>query len=69
MRRTDRLFEIIQILRRARAPVRAADLAAELGVSTRTIYRSIATLQGMRVPIEGEAGVGYAMRAGYDLPP
>ena len=69
MRRTDRLFEIIQILRRADGPVRAADLAVELGVSIRTIYRSIATLQGLRVPIEGEAGVGYAMRPGYDLPP
>ena len=69
MRRTDRLFEIIQILRRADAPVRAIDLADELGVSKRTVYRSIATLQSMRVPIEGEAGLGYAMRPGYDLPP
>lgn len=69
MRRTDRLFEIIQILRRADGPMRAADLADALGVSVRTVYRCIATLQGLRVPIDGEAGIGYVMRPGYDLPP
>lgn len=69
MTRSTRLFDIIQILRAAEAPVTAARLAEELEVTKRTIYRDVAVLQGMRVPIDGEAGVGYMMRAGYDLPP
>lgn len=69
MRRADRLFEIIQILRTARHPVTADMLACRLEVTVRTVYRDIAVLQGQRVPIEGEAGVGYVMRAGFDLPP
>eukprot|EP00752_Nemacystus_decipiens_P000434 g434.t1 len=69
MRRTDRLFDLIQRLRAAREPVTAARLAEELEVSPRTVYRDVVTLQSMRVPIDGEAGVGYVMRAGYDLPP
>ncbi|MGD9865123.1 MAG: helix-turn-helix transcriptional regulator [Pseudodonghicola sp.] len=69
MSRSDRLFEIIQILRAARAPLRAEDLADKLEVSKRTIYRDIAVLQSMRTPVEGEAGVGYVLRKGYDLPP
>ena len=69
MRRADRLFEIIQILRSEEKPVTADRLAATLEVSPRTIYRDIAVLQGMRTPIEGEAGIGYLMRSGYDLPP
>ncbi|SFT68094.1 helix-turn-helix transcriptional regulator [Sedimentitalea nanhaiensis] len=69
MRRSSRLFEIIQTLRAAPGPLRADDLAQMLEVSTRTVYRDIAALQAMRTPIEGEAGVGYIMRAGYDLPP
>ncbi len=69
MRRSDRLFEIIQILRAANRPVRAEDLADQLEVSVRTIYRDIAALQGMRTPVEGEPGIGYVMRRGYDLPP
>ena len=69
MRRTDRLFEIIQILRTAKAPISSAHIAEALEVSQRTIYRDIATLQGMRTPIEGEAGVGYILRKDYDLPP
>ncbi|WP_102222683.1 helix-turn-helix transcriptional regulator [Acidimangrovimonas sediminis] len=69
MARTSRLFEIIQILRGATAPVVAADLAGALEVSERTIYRDIAALQAMRTPIEGAPGVGYVMRRGYDLPP
>jgi predicted DNA-binding transcriptional regulator YafY len=69
MARSDRLFEIIQILRAAPAPVRAEDLAQTLEVSKRTIYRDIAALQMMRTPVEGEAGVGYVLRTGYDLPP
>lgn len=69
MRRADRLFEIIQLLRSARGPVTAAQLAETLEVAPRTIYRDIAALQAMRVPIEGGVGVGYIMRRGYDLPP
>ena len=68
MRRADRLFDIIQILRR-RKLVRARDLAEKLEVSERTIYRDIRDLAAGGVPIEGEAGVGYIMREGYDLPP
>lgn len=69
MSRSNRLFEIIQILRAASHPITAEDLALKLEVSTRTIYRNIASLQAMQTPIEGEAGVGYMMRRGYDLPP
>ena len=68
MRRADRLFQIVQLLRGGRL-TRAADLAEELEVSERTIDRDIADLIGSGVPIEGEAGVGYVMRAGYDVPP
>jgi predicted DNA-binding transcriptional regulator YafY len=69
LRRADRLFDIIQILRVATAPLTAAALAAELEVATRTIYRDIATLQARRIPIEGEPGIGYVLRRGFDLPP
>ncbi|MDE0004273.1 MAG: YafY family protein [Rhodospirillaceae bacterium] len=69
MGRTDRLFELILLLRRARKAVTAAQLAEALEVAPRTIYRDVATLMAMRVPIDGEAGVGYIMRSGYDLPP
>jgi predicted DNA-binding transcriptional regulator YafY len=68
MRRADRLFEIIQILRRKKT-TRAADLAAQLEVSERTIYRDICDMVSRGVPIEGEAGVGYVLRPGFDLPP
>ena len=68
MRRADRLFEIIQLLRRQKL-VRARDLAEKLEVSERTIYRDVRDLMASRVPIEGEAGVGYALRRGFDLPP
>ncbi|MGR3622323.1 helix-turn-helix transcriptional regulator [Pseudophaeobacter sp.] len=69
MARSDRLFEVIQILRAASSPMRAEDLAAKLEVSKRTIYRDIAALQMMGTPVEGEAGIGYLLRRGYDLPP
>jgi predicted DNA-binding transcriptional regulator YafY len=69
MRRADRLFDIIQRLRTARAPMTAAALATELEVTARTVYRDVATLQGRRVPIEGAAGIGYVLRRGFDLPP
>ncbi|MBE2275662.1 MAG: YafY family transcriptional regulator [Rhodobacteraceae bacterium] len=69
MPRTDRLFALIQSLRAARGPRTAEALAGELEVSSRTIYRDIAVLQGLRVPVEGAAGLGYVLRRGYDLPP
>ncbi len=69
MSRSNRLFEIIQMLRAANKPVRAQDLAESLEVSERTIYRDISALQAMQTPIEGEAGIGYIMRNSYDLPP
>ena len=68
MRRADRLFQIVQFIR-GRRLTQAALLAERLQVSLRTIYRDVADLQRQGVPIEGEAGVGYRMRAGFDLPP
>ena len=68
MRRTDRLFEIIQRLRRNRV-VTAHALAEQLRVTERTIYRDIRDLVTSKVPIEGAAGIGYSLRRGYDLPP
>ena len=69
MRRAERLFQIIQILRRARAPVTAQAIAEELETSVRTIYRDIAELLAQRVPVRGEAGIGYLLDKGFDLPP
>jgi predicted DNA-binding transcriptional regulator YafY len=69
MRRADRLFQIIQVLRRGRGPVTADAIAEELETSKRTIYRDIADLMGQRVPIRGEAGIGYVLEGGFDLPP
>nr|WP_035374728.1 YafY family protein [Acetobacter persici] len=69
LRSTQRLFQIIQILRRTSRPVTAKALAEELEVSTRTIYRDIVHLMGQHVPISGEAGIGYILDAGYDMPP
>ena len=68
MRRADRLFQIVQFLRGGRL-VTARDLAQRLEVSERTIYRDVAELIGTGVPITGEAGIGYVMRGGYDIPP
>lgn len=68
MRRADRLFQIIERLRR-RGIVTARALANQLKVSERTIYRDIADLIASQVPIEGAAGIGYSLRKGYDLPP
>ena len=68
MRRADRLFQLLQYLRGGRL-VTAATLAERLEVSERTVYRDIADLKASGVPIDGEAGVGYLMRDGYDLPP
>jgi predicted DNA-binding transcriptional regulator YafY len=69
MRRADRLFQIIQILRRSSRPVTADAIAAELETSKRSVYRDIAALMGQRVPIRGEAGIGYVLERGFDLPP
>ena len=70
MRRADRLFQIIQVLRGAtRAPITAQQLAEELETSARTIYRDIADLMAQRVPIRGEAGVGYVLESGYTCRP
>ncbi|AGB70451.1 MULTISPECIES: helix-turn-helix transcriptional regulator [Rhizobium] len=69
MRKASRLFEIIQILRLAKKPVTGADIAGRLEVTVRSVYRDIAALQAMRVPIEGERGIGYILRPGFDLPP
>lgn len=69
MRKASRLFEIIQILRLATRPVTAARIAETLEVTVRSIYRDIAALQAMRVPIVGGRGIGYIMRPGFDLPP
>src|ERR1700756_4400137 len=69
MRPADRLFQIIQILRRTPKPITAEALAAELETSKRTVYRDIADLIDQRVPIKGEAGVGYVLQPGLDLPP
>jgi predicted DNA-binding transcriptional regulator YafY len=68
LRRADRLFEIIQLMRR-KPTIRARDISEALEVSERTIYRDIRDLMASGVPIEGEAGVGYVLRAGFDLPP
>ena len=67
--RSDRLFDIIQQLRTATRPTTAAELAAALEVTVRTVYRDIATLQARRVPIEGAPSIGYVLRKGFDLPP
>ena len=69
MARSERLLELIQVLRRHRYPVSGQTLSDELGVSLRTIYRDIQTLIGQGASIDGEAGVGYVLRPGFVLPP
>ena len=69
MRRGDRLFEIIEILRRAKAPISAQSIGTELGVTKRTVYRDVAALIAQGVPINGEAGVGYILEPGFHMPP
>lgn len=69
MRRAERLLQLIQILRRHRRPVTGETIARELEVSLRTVYRDIAALMADRVPIRGEAGIGYVLGEGFDLPP
>jgi predicted DNA-binding transcriptional regulator YafY len=69
MDKTERLFSVMDALRRHRRPVTASALAEEQGVSVRTLYRDIQTLIGLGAPIDGEAGVGYMLRPGFFLPP
>ncbi|MBO0902400.1 helix-turn-helix transcriptional regulator [Jiella sonneratiae] len=69
MSRSSRLLKLVEILRSHRRPVAGADLAAELGISLRSLYRDVATLQGEGVPIAGEAGLGYVLGPGLTLPP
>lgn len=69
MRRAHRLFEIVQLLRRASGPLTADAIAAELETSRRSVYRDIAALTAQRVPIRGEAGIGYVLERGFDMPP
>jgi predicted DNA-binding transcriptional regulator YafY len=67
--RSERLFNLLQTLRRFRRPVSGDTLARELGISIRTLYRDIATLQAQGADIEGEPGLGYVLRPGFILPP
>jgi predicted DNA-binding transcriptional regulator YafY len=69
MDKTERLFAVMDALRRHRRPVTAAQLAEEQNVSVRTLYRDVQTLIGLGAPIDGEAGVGYMLRPGFFMPP
>ncbi len=69
MSRSERLLNLLQVLRGHRGPVSGQALAAEIGVSIRTLYRDIASLQAQGAAIEGEPGVGYVMKPGFMLPP
>ncbi|MDQ1159038.1 putative DNA-binding transcriptional regulator YafY [Sphingomonas sp. SORGH_AS 950] len=69
MSRSERLFDLLHAMRRHRRPVSGKTLADEVGVSIRTLYRDIASLQAMGAAIEGEAGVGYVLKPGFLLPP
>ncbi len=69
MSRAARLLDLLQLLRRHRAPVTGPALADELGISIRTLYRDIATLQAQGADIQGEPGLGYVLRPGFTLPP
>lgn len=69
MRRADRLFQIVQLLRRSSQPVTAESIATELETSKRSVYRDIAALMAQRVPVRGEAGIGYVLDSGFDMPP
>ena len=69
MSRAERLLQLLQVLRRYRRPVSGQTLANELGVSTRTLYRDIASLQAQGAMIEGAPGIGYVMKPGFMLPP
>lgn len=69
MRKSERLFQLVTLLQGRRTAITGRALAQELGVGVRTVYRDIQALVLSGVPIDGEAGVGYRLRAGFDLPP
>jgi predicted DNA-binding transcriptional regulator YafY len=69
MSRAARLLDLVQLLRQHRAPVSGQTLSSELGISIRTLYRDIATLQAQGADIMGEPGLGYVLRPGFMLPP
>lgn len=69
MRKAERLFQILTLLRSRRQVITATDLAEKLQVSERTIYRDMQALSLSGVPIEGEAGVGYRLKSGFSIPP
>jgi predicted DNA-binding transcriptional regulator YafY len=69
MSRSQRLFNLIDVLRRHRRPVIGTVLAEQTGVSLRTLYRDIQVLRSQGAPIDGEAGIGYVLRPGFLLPP
>src|SRR5947207_15538141 len=69
MRRGDRLFQIVQLLRRRRTVTTAKQIGQKLEISERTVYRDIRDLMLAGTPIDGEAGIGYRIKPGYDLPP
>nr|WP_198022293.1 HTH domain-containing protein [Candidatus Paracaedibacter acanthamoebae] len=69
MARTHRLLDLLQLLRQHKRPVKGSLLASQLGISLRTLYRYIRTLQEQGAPIKGESGIGYILQPGYMLPP
>jgi predicted DNA-binding transcriptional regulator YafY len=69
VRRADRLFRIVQLLRRRRTVMTAAQIADKMEISERTVYRDVRDLIAAGTPIAGEAGIGYRLQPGYDLPP
>lgn len=69
MRKSERLFKLVTLLQGRRTAITAQALADELGVAVRTVYRDVQALTLSNVPVDGEAGVGYRLRAGFDLPP
>lgn len=69
MDKTERLFALLDALRRRRSPITAETLAEEQRVSVRTIYRDVQTLVGLGAPVDGEAGLGYVLRSGFFMPP
>ena len=69
MSRSERLLDLLQLLRRHRQPISGAVIAADMGISLRTLYRDIATLQSQGASIDGAPGLGYILQPGFTLPP
>jgi predicted DNA-binding transcriptional regulator YafY len=69
MSRSERLLDLLQLLRRYRQPLSGAVIAADMGISLRTLYRDIATLQSQGASIDGAPGLGYVLKPGFTLPP